>query len=54
MLGLLYAKSKKALRIIETDAITKAKLARTAKLFSRTNTVLSIPMLFATVSVQNI
>ena len=36
------------------DADTKAKSARTAMLFSRTNTLLSIPMLFAMVSAQNI
>ena len=35
-------------------ADAKAASARTAMLFSRTNTVLSIPMLFAMVSAQNI
>ena len=40
--------------VIDADADTKAKSARTAMLFSRTNTLLSIPMIFAMVSAQNI
>src|SRR6056300_868381 len=40
--------------IVEADADTKAASARTAMLFSRTNTLLSIPMLFAMASAQNI
>ena len=35
-------------------ADTKAAAARTAMLFSRTNTLLSIPMLYAMVAAQNI
>ena len=35
------------------EADAKAKAARTAMLFSRTNTMLSIPMLFAMVAAQN-
>ena len=55
MFGLLYGQiKKKALGIVDVDADTKAKSARTAMLFSRTNTLLSIPMLFAMVSAQNI
>ena len=55
MFGLLYGQTKKkALGIVDADADTKAKSARTAMLFSRTNTLLSIPMLFAMVSAQNI
>ena len=50
----IWPNQKKALGIVEADADTKAKSARTAMLFSRTNTLLSIPMLFATVSAQNI
>ena len=46
------ANQKKALGIVDAD--TKAKSARKAMLFSRTNTLLSIPMLFAIVSAQNI
>ena len=51
---IIWPNQKKALGIVETDANTKAKSARTAMLFSRTNTLLSIPMLFAMVSAQNI
>ena len=50
----IWPNQKKALGIVEADADTKAKAARTAMLFSRTNTLLSIPMLFAMVSAQNI
>ena len=48
------AKSKKTLGIVEADADTKIRSARTAMLFSRNDTLLSIPMLFAMVSAQNI
>ena len=50
----IWPNQKKALGIVEVDADTKAASARTAMLFSRTNTLLSIPMLFAMVSAQNI
>ena len=50
----IWPNQKKALGIVEVDADTKAKSAKTAMLFSRTNTLLSIPMLFAMVSAQNI
>ena len=50
----IWPNQKKALGIVEADPDTKAKSARTAMLFSRTNTLLSIPMLFAMVSAQNI
>ena len=50
----IWPNQKKALGIVDADADTKAKSARTAMLFSRTNTLLSIPMLFAMVSAQNI
>ena len=50
----IWPNQKKALGIVEVDAHTKVKSARTAMLFSRTNTLLSIPMLFAMVSAQNI
>ena len=49
----IWPNQKRALGIVEADADTKAKSARTAMLFSRTNTLLSIPMLFAMVSAQN-
>ena len=50
----IWPNQKKALGIVETDADEKAASARTAMLFSRTNTLLSIPMLFAMVSAQNL
>lgn len=51
---IIWPKQKLALGIVDTDADTKAKAARTAMLFSRTNTMLSIPMLFAMVAAQNL
>jgi uncharacterized membrane protein len=50
----IWPNQKKALGIVEADAETKAASARTAMLFSRTNTMLSIPMLFAMVSAQSL
>ena len=50
----IWPNQKKALGIVEVDADTKAKSARTAMLFSRTNTVLSIPMLLSMVVAQNL
>ena len=49
----IWPNQKKALGIVEADADTKAKAARTAMLFSRANTLLSIPMLFCMVAHQN-
>ncbi len=50
----IWPNQQRALGMVECDADTKAKSARTAMLFSRTNTLLSIPMLFAMVSAQNL
>ncbi|NIA67558.1 hypothetical protein HBA54_03040 [Pelagibius litoralis] len=50
----IWPNQKRALGMVEADADSKAKSARTAMLFSRTNTLLSIPMLFAMVSAQNL
>ncbi|MFQ5776344.1 MAG: urate hydroxylase PuuD, partial [Kiloniellaceae bacterium] len=50
----IWPNQKKALGIVEAGAEEKAKAARTAMLFSRTNTLLSVPMLFAMVSAQNL
>ena len=50
----IWPNQKKALGIVEADADTKAASARTAMLFSRTNTLLSVPMLFSMVSAQNL
>ena len=49
----IWPNQKKALGIVEASADEKAASARTAMLFSRTNTMLSVPMLFAMVSAQN-
>ena len=51
--GVIWPNQKKALGIVEVDAETKAKSARTAMLFSRTNTLLSIPMLVGMTVAQN-
>jgi len=50
----IWPNQKKALGIIEVSADEKAKSAKTAMLFSRTNTLLSIPMLLTMVSAQNL
>ena len=50
----IWPNQKKALGLVEVAAEDKPKAARTAMLFSRTNTMLSIPMLYAMVSAQNI
>jgi len=42
----IWPNQKKALGIVEADADAKKKAARTAMLFSRTNTLLSFPMLY--------
>ena len=50
----IWPNQKKALGIVETDPDTKAKSAKTAMLFSRTNTLLSLPMLLSMVAAQNL
>ena len=50
----IWPNQKKALGIIEANAEEKAKSARTAMLFSRINTLLSIPMLLSMVTAQNL
>lgn len=50
----IWPNQKKALGIVEVAAEEKAAAARTAMLFSRTNTMLSLPMLYAMVSAQNL
>ena len=51
---IIWPNQKKALGIVDTDPETKAKSARTAMLFSRTNTLLSLPMLLSMVAAQNL
>ncbi len=50
----IWPNQKRALGIVETDPETKAKSAKTAMLFSRTNTLLSLPMLLSMVASQNL
>jgi uncharacterized membrane protein len=45
----IWPNQKRALGIVEADADTKAKSATTAMMFSRTNCLLSIPMLYCMV-----
>lgn len=51
---IIWPNQKKALGIVQVEADEKAKAGRTAMLFSRTNTMLSIPMLYAMVAAQNL
>ena len=50
----IWPNQQRALGLVEAEADVKAASARTAMLFSRTNTLLSVPMLYAMVSAQNI
>jgi uncharacterized membrane protein len=51
---IIWPNQKKALGMIECTPEEKAKSARTAMLFSRTNTLLSLPMLLSMVAAQNL
>ncbi|PPR18937.1 MAG: hypothetical protein CFH37_00157 [Alphaproteobacteria bacterium MarineAlpha9_Bin7] len=50
----IWPNQQKALGMVAVEADEKAKAARTAMLFSRTNTMLSLPMLYAMVAAQNL
>ena len=50
----IWPNQKRALGIVDADPDLKAKSAKTAMLFSRTNTLLSIPMLLTMVIAQNL
>ena len=50
----IWPNQKRALGLVEADAETKASSAKMAMLFSRTNTVLSIPMLVSMTVHQNL
>jgi uncharacterized membrane protein len=50
----IWPNQKRALGMVEVDSETKAKSAKTAMLFSRTNTLLSLPMLLCMVIAQNL
>mgnify|MGYP001380416725 CR=1 FL=1 len=50
----IWQNQKRALGIVDCDPELKAKSAKTAMIFSRTNTVLSLPMLLSMVAAQNL
>jgi uncharacterized membrane protein len=50
----IWPNQKRALGIVDCEPELKAKSARIAMLFSRTNTLLSLPMLLAMVMAQNL
>ena len=50
----IWPNQKRALGMVECDPERKAKSARMAMLFSRTNTLLSLPMLLTMVAAQNL
>ena len=50
----IWPNQKKALGMVEVSPEVKAASAKTAMLFSRTNTLLSLPMLLSMVAAQNL
>ena len=50
----IWPNQKKALGIVECEPEVKAKSAKIAMLFSRTNTLLSLPMLLTMIAAQNL
>ena len=50
----IWPNQKRALGMVECEPELKAKSAKTAMLFSRTNTLLSLPMLLTMVAAQNL
>ena len=50
----IWPNQKKALGMVETDPESKATAAKKAMVFSRTNTLLSLPMLLSMVAAQNL
>jgi len=51
---IIWPNQKRALGIVECEPELKTKSARTAMLFSRTNTLLSLPMLLTMIAAQNL
>ena len=51
---IIWPNQKRALGMVECDPELKVKSARTAMLFSRTNTLLSLPMLLCMVGAQHL
>jgi uncharacterized membrane protein len=50
----IWPNQKRALGIVDCEPELKAKSAKTAMIFSRTNTLLSLPMLLTMVAAQNL
>ena len=50
----IWPNQKRALGMVECEPEVKAKSAKTAMLFSRTNTLLSLPMFLSLVAAQNL
>jgi len=50
----IWPNQKRALGMVDCAADEKASSAKTAMLFSRTNTLLSLPMLLSMVAAQNL
>ena len=50
----IWPNQKRALGIVDCEPDLKAKSARIAMLFSRTNTLLSLPMLLSMIAAQNL
>ena len=50
----IWPNQKKALGLVECESEVKAKSAKIAMLFSRTNTLLSLPMLLTMIAAQNL
>lgn len=51
---IIWPNQKRALGIVEADDAAKARSARVAMLTSRTNTILSVPMLYAMAAYQTL
>ena len=51
---IIWPNQKRALGMVKCDPEVKAKSAKTAMLLSRTNTLLSLPMLFTMIAAQNL
>ena len=51
---IIWPNQKRALGLVESEPEVKAKSAKTAMLFSRTNTLLSLPMLLTMIAAQNL
>ena len=50
----IWPNQKRALGLVECDSDLKVKSGKIAMIFSRTNTILSVPMLFTMVAAQNL